>query len=97
MCSDIYAHWAAIWRFGWVGGAEPTNNTAEQAVRPAVRLRNNSFGTQSPSGSRFVEKMMTVVETCRRQGRNALGFLKETMRAASTGARGPTLVCVPDS
>ena len=67
MCSDIYAHWAATWHFGWVGGAEPTNNTAEQAVRPAVRLRNNSFGTQSPSGSRFVEKMMTVVETCRRQ------------------------------
>ena len=37
---------------------------------PCGDLRKLSFGTQSAAGSRFVETMLTVIETCRQQGRN---------------------------
>ncbi len=42
------------------------HNEAEQAPRQAVIWWKLSFGTQSPEGSRFVERLLTVVETCRR-------------------------------
>ena len=54
---------------------EPTNNTAERALRPAVIYRKLSFGTQSESGSRFIERMLTVSETCRLQRRSVYQWL----------------------
>ena len=44
---------------------EPTNNASERALRHAVIWRKLSFGTQSAAGSRFVETMLSVIETCR--------------------------------
>jgi transposase len=64
-----------------VDGVEPTNNAAEQALRHAVIWRKLSFGTQSASGSRFVERMLTVIETCRRQKRDVFTWLTETVSA----------------
>jgi transposase len=49
-----------------VEGVEPTNNASERALRPAVIWRKLSFGTKSAAGSRFVETILTVVETCHR-------------------------------
>ena len=60
---------------------EPTNNTAERALRPAVIYRKLSFGTQSASGSRFIERMLTVSETCRLQGRSLFGYLTAALEA----------------
>jgi hypothetical protein len=40
-----------------------------------VIWRKLSFGTQSATGSRFVETMLTVIETCRQQHRNAFAFV----------------------
>ncbi len=48
---------------------EKSNNRAERDIRHAVVWRRSSFGTNSPTGSRFVERILTVVETCKRQGR----------------------------
>ena len=55
--------------------AEPTNNAAERAVRSGVLWRKGSFGTQTAPGSRFVERMMTVVATLKQQKRNVLEYL----------------------
>jgi transposase len=60
---------------------EPTNNAAELALRHAVIWRKLSFGTQSASGSRFVERMLTVIETCRRQDRNVFVWLTDAVQA----------------
>jgi transposase len=62
-CRDILKRREALWTFVQVDGVEPTNNTAERALRPGVLWRKGSFGTQSEEGSRFVESMMTVVAT----------------------------------
>jgi transposase len=48
-----------------VDGVEPKNNAAERAVQPAVLWRKGCFGTQSETGSRFVERLLAVSATCR--------------------------------
>jgi hypothetical protein len=64
-----------------VEGVEPTNNASERALRPAVIWRKLSFGTKSAAGSRFVETILTVVETCHRQSRNTFDYLTAALKA----------------
>jgi transposase len=65
----------ALWTFVRVEGIEPTNNAAERALRHAVQWRKMSYGTESAVGSQYVENILTVVATCRQQGRNVLEYL----------------------
>jgi transposase len=60
-------------------GVEPTNNTAERAVRPAVQWRKICFGNQSYQGERFTERVLTVTRTCQMQNRNPFEFLSQLM------------------
>ena len=71
---------------------EPTNNAAERALRPAVIYRKLSFGTQSAAGSRYLERILTVSETCRLQGRSAYGYLIAAMEAKLAGTATPSLL-----
>jgi transposase len=64
-----------FWTFVDQEGVEPTNNAAEQALRHAVIWRKCSYGTQSQAGSRFVERVLTAVTTCRLQERSILEYL----------------------
>ncbi len=73
-------------------GIEPTNNAAERALRHAVWWRKSSCGTASEWGSRFVERVLTVVATCRQQGRNVLEFLTDCFRADLGGQPIPSLI-----
>ena len=91
-CRDILKREAALWTFVDVEGVEPTNNFAEQKIRPGVLWRNSSFGTQSETGSRFVERIMTVVSTLKQQKRNLLDYLTEACEAANYGRAAPSLM-----
>lgn len=95
-CKKILHKFDCLWVFAYVEGVEPTNNSSERAVRPAVRWRRVSFGSQSKAGSRFAERMLTAVETCRRQGRNALDFVTGCVDALLNGTRSPSLLPKPD-
>ena len=75
VCQQLLAVEASLWTFAGREGVEPTNNAAERAVRHAVCWRKTSYGTDSARGSRFVERMLTVVASCRQQGRGILDFL----------------------
>lgn len=94
-CRDILKREAALWTFVRVEGVEPTNNFAERQVRPGVLWRKRSFGTQSQAGSRFAERIMTVVATLKQQHRNVLDYLTEACDAANWGQPVPSLL--PDS
>jgi transposase len=95
MCREILKVRQALWTFVRHAGVEPTNNTAERAIRPGVLWRKGSFGTQSAEGSRFVEAMMTVVATLKQQHRNALGYLTAACEAALRGEGAPSLLPTP--
>jgi transposase len=92
MCKPLYDHRAWLWTFLDVNGIEPTNNVSERALRPAVIWRKLSFGTQSAQGSRFVETILTVVETCHRQSRNSFEYLTAAMQAHLAGQPIPSLL-----
>jgi transposase len=81
MCEPLYDHRDWLWTFLDVERVEPTNNVSERALRPAVIWRKLSFGTQSANGSRFVEAILTVVETCGRQSRNTFEYLTAAIQA----------------
>jgi transposase len=53
----------------------PDNNAAERALRHGVIWRKLSLGTASEAGSRFVERLLSVVETCRRRGESVASYL----------------------
>jgi transposase len=91
-CKELYEHRERLWVFVDIEGVEPTNNAAEQALRHAVIWRKLSFGTQSESGSRFVERMLTVIETCRRQNRNVYAWLTNAVEAHLAGQPSPSLL-----
>ena len=91
-CRDILKREEALWTFVRVEGVEPTNNLAERQVRPGVLWRKSRFGTQSEAGSRFVERIMTVVATLKQQHRNVLDYLTEACDAANWGRPSPSLL-----
>ena len=92
MCRELHKHRDWLWTFLAVAGLEPTNNVSERALRPAVIWRKLSFGTQSARGSRFVETILTVVETCHRQSRNSFEYLTAALQARCAGQPAPSLL-----
>jgi transposase len=94
-CRQMQAVEAALWTFVRINGVEPTNNTAERALRRAVLWRRKSFGTQSAAGSRFVERILSVVTTLKQQGRDVLAYL--TAVCASTLGESGSICLLPDT
>jgi transposase len=91
-CRKLRKLGPALWTFARVAGVEPTNNHAERVLRPAVLWRKNSFGCHGEEGCRFVERMLSVVQTLRLQGRGVLDFLCRTLTAHRAGQPLPALV-----
>jgi transposase len=92
LCRELTKWWAALWTFARVDGVEPTNNVSERALRPAVLWRKGSFGSDSEAGSRFAERLLTVVASCRQQGRRLLDLLVAAGEAALLGTAAPSLL-----
>ncbi len=94
-CRDLRQLGSALWTFAMVEGVEPTNNAAERALRPAVLWRKGCYGTDSSTGSRFVERLLTVTATCRQHQRPVLAFLTDAVHAHWSGAPVPSLIPTP--
>jgi transposase len=91
-CKELLGHEEWLWSFVTTDGVEPTNNEAERAERHGVLLRKTSGGTDSPQGSRFVERVLTVVHTCRRQARSVLEYFSECIQAWRLDQTPPSLI-----
>jgi len=91
-CRRILKQFSSLWTFTYIDEVEPTNNSAERAVRPAVIWRKNNFGTQSTRGSRFIERIMTTVSTLKQQNRNLFEFLLSACNAHQLGLSPPSLI-----
>jgi len=92
LCREFTKWWPALWTFARVEDVEPTNNAAERTLRPAVLWRKGSFGCDSEAECRFAERLLTVVASCRQQGRPLLEFLVAAGEAALYGTAVPSLL-----
>jgi transposase len=91
-CENLLSMECALWTFVTHDGVEPTNNYMERLLRRAVLWRRRSFGCNSDAGCRFVERILTVVQTCRLHGANSLEFLRN---AVHNRRHGLTCPCMP--
>ena len=92
LCADLVPRWDALWTFLHAAGGEPTNNAAERALRPTVLWRKGCYGTQSATGSRFVERMLTVSATCQQHDCLLLPYLVDAITAYWAGHPAPKLL-----
>jgi transposase len=90
-CTRLTGDFTHLWTFVDTEGVEPTNNHAERVLRRAVLWRRRSFGCHSAEGCRFVERILTVVQTLRQQKRSVLKFLSEAIQAHRAGQTAPRL------
>jgi transposase len=95
VCRELLELEPALWTFLRVEGVEPTNNAAERALRHAVLWRKSSYGTASIKGSRYGAHILSVVATCRQQGRNVLEFVTACCQARLQGRTPPSLLPTP--
>jgi transposase len=93
-CANVLAAEPALWTFVRKEGVEPTNNHIERQLRPGVLWRKNAFGCHSEAGCRFVERLLTVVQTLRLQKRPVLSFLYESLSAHRQAQKAPKLIAV---
>jgi transposase len=86
-CRELLESEENLWTFLQVEGVEPTNNAAERALRHAVLYRKTSGGTDSERGSKFVERVLSVVATCRQRGGDTLDYLTRCYQSCLEGRR----------
>jgi transposase len=91
-CENVLIMECALWNFVTHEGVEPTNNHIERLLRRAVLWRRRSFGCNSEAGCRFVERILTVVQTCRLHGTNTLEFLCNAVHSHRTGLSCPRML-----
>jgi transposase len=80
LATALFQHCDRLFAFIEHPGVEPTNNSAERALRHAVIWRKGSFGNQSRKGEVATARLLTVARSCVMQRRNALEFLSESVR-----------------
>lgn len=71
---------------------DPTNNTAEQAIRFVVIDRHVTQGTRSIKGRNANERLWTVIATCSLQGKSAFEFILKSVRAYFSNQLFPSLI-----
>ena len=70
-----------LWFFMDHAGVDPTNNRAERALRFGVLWRKRSLGTQSEKGNRWVERILSLRETCRLKAKSTFPVLVDCIKA----------------
>lgn len=75
----------SLWLFLEIAGVTPTNNHAERMLRFAVLWRKRSQGTASEKGNRWVERILSLRQTCRLHSRNLFPTLVEAIRVHFSG------------
>lgn len=68
-----------LWVFLEKAGVSPTNNHAERMLRFAVCWRKRSYGTVSDKGNRWVERMLSLRQTCRLRAMRTFPVLVEAL------------------
>ena len=75
----------SLWVFLNAPGVEPTNNRAERALRFGVLWRKGSLGTASAKGNAWVQRSLSLRQTCRQLGQSSFSVLVDALGAFMNG------------
>jgi len=78
----LEAEMAHLWVFLLEEGVEPTNNRAERALRFAVLWRRMMQGSFNGKGDRWVERILSLRETCRLRAVPTYPILVDALRCS---------------
>ncbi len=92
MAARFKKHGESYFTFITTPGVEPTNNSAERAIRHVVIDRLITQGTRGTKGQRWSERIWTALATCAQQGRSAFEFIAQAILAKVTGLPPPSLI-----
>jgi transposase len=71
----------------------PDNNLAERTLRLAVTKRKVSGGSRSMERFQDTANLLTVIQTCRRQGRSVMEFFDQAIKAmVNPAVQTPSLI-----
>jgi transposase len=92
MAARLHKYGEQYFTFVTTPGVEPTNNSAEQAIRFVVIDRHITQGTRSESGQRWCSRIWSVIATCTQQGRSVFDYLYAAVKAYFGEGRAPSLL-----
>jgi len=75
LATALFEHDGRLYTFLEQEGVEPTNNSAERALRTGVQWRKVCFGNRSATGELATARLLTITETCDLQRLNILAYL----------------------
>jgi transposase len=81
LATAMVQHNERLFTFLETEGVEPTNNSAERALRTGVQWRKICFGNRSAAGELATARLLTVAETCDLQKLNILAYLSAAITA----------------
>jgi transposase len=103
MCRELFDHRDWLWTCGSTRPIVPPfrrpgrSRADQQRQRTCAAARGDLaetlFRYQNAAGRRFVEAMLSVIETCRQQSRQVLAFVTQAVQNHVSGRR--TLSLVP--
>jgi len=88
----LFEHNERLFTFLEQEGVEPTNNSAERALRTGVQWRKICFGNRSATGELATARLLTVAETCELQKLNILAYLSATIASRRRRERPASLL-----
>ena len=91
-CAQLLKSWTSLWTFLRRAEVAPTNNDAERALRAIVVKRKISGPTRSRRGDLIIARGFSVIETCRRRGRDAFEYMQQAVTALPHNVAAPNLV-----
>jgi transposase len=91
-CDNLLGLGRALWTFAHADGVESTNNRAERVLRRGLLWRKCSQGSRSDEGCRFVERMLTALQSLRLQKRPVLDCLTQAVSAHRHKTSPPSLL-----
>ena len=89
---NLPSYWDGLFTFLYNEDVEPNNNIAEQAARSPVMWRRICQGNKTEQGAWVTERLLTVIHTCRMQGRHRIDFLTEAITAHRIVLPAPSLL-----
>lgn len=89
--NNILSVFDGMWNFCKVDGVEPTNNHAEQQLRPYVIYRKLSFGTQSKRGTLFLQRTFSILLTCKKQSLKFRDYIAKNIKAFTANIPPPLI------